>query len=273
MLVGPDMAACSHMRSFHVNAKGEAAAQVNTAQRPRKRSRQHRAVAPAHAPCSSGSTLSQVRLCQRCQARQRVLRLGLCAGRYEGAAHHVPPADLIMLFHPGLAARQEQAIETECLWTRNDGRPGDAHAHGSARGRAHRKARASPQAHCGGGMRSLARAWQPALRRLQESPAPVFCTAFSFTEAQDEVPVLRGLSAASMQARKLVPPERNAFASLVPRAMPVPARAGAMCSGESPLWREFETGAPDLCRVLELENDWLHVNKVVFGMVPVSHTA
>ena len=271
LLIGPDMAACSHLQHLHIgrHASTETCPSDGAgASRGRKRRRTAQQAHPA--PQQHMSQACQcVQLCQQCSLSQRALRIGLCTERFEDAVQVLPRADLTMLFHPGLAAEQPQVVETACLWQHKQSAskqhappanlsPNIGHQHG-------RHLR-TPQKHTQSSMRSLAKAWRPALRRLQACRAPVFCTAFSFTEAADEVAVLCKITRSGQH--KLVAAHANPFASLTPRAMPVPARAGAMCRGESPLWQELASEQPDVGRVLQLENDWLHVNKVIFGMLP-----
>ena len=60
-----------------------------------------------------------------------------------------------------------------------------------------------------------------------------------------------------------VPATLNPFRSLTPRAVPLPMLQGAMCNGPSPFWSALAAGNAD--EGLRLLDDWLHVNKVLFG--------
>jgi hypothetical protein len=194
-----------------------------------------------------------------------------------------------LLFHPGLAANQEQAVETHSLWNRHS----KQHISGPCKLKDKRhktSARDSnsllgsldsmqEQKDKGKGMqqnqkqmlqdqnaqkhevmKSLRRAWKPSLARLREISGPTFFTAFSFAEAADEV--------AELQAAGItlsIEPQLNPWASLAPRGVPLPAQQGALCKGPSPLWAELASDKPRLTRIAALEEDWLCANKVVFG--------
>ena len=86
-------------------------------------------------------------------------------------------------------------------------------------------------------------------------------TRVKHAEAQDEARELGKLDIGLS-----IPPERNPFASLVPRSVAVPTLRDATCRGASPVWTALAGSPGDgaaLEAVLACEGDWLHVNKML----------
>jgi hypothetical protein len=257
VLIGPDLQACTHLSWCQVQAHALSNLRCFTV--PQKRS------------CAAGKP-PDVLLCSRCTATKASLQVALCACRYEELTTGSSQADLTMLFHPGLAANQAQVVETCNLWG------GQAKQQMSAPCKPLHRRYTTTQLGSKGltdsftsqwqhednqkgkrqaEMRSLRRAWKPSLTRLQGA---TFFTAFSFAEAKDE---LAELNAAGIKLS--VGPQWNPFASLAPRGVPIPAWQGAMCKGSSPLWSELASPEPNVTQIAAMDEDWLCVNKVIFG--------
>lgn len=174
-MIGPDLHACKQYKSLLAPLPS--------------------AGAVANPPETCGNALA---LCKTCRRAGRTLCVHLCADRFEAAHPSLPPADLVMLFHPGLAATNTQVIEGADAWV--SAQPGVPRSVPSGAAVAGKRTQGSGG--CGAGVKrqrgdgsgsradggsggqrkvmpSLAKAWAPCLSILRAARAPIFVTAFS----------------------------------------------------------------------------------------------
>lgn len=110
VMIGPDLQGCKLYKSLLASSSATQAA------RP----------APSASSQLPHACSNALTLCPACRRAGRHLQVFLCAERFEDAHPSLLAADLVMLFHPGLAATNSQVIEDAASWDQAERARGDA---------------------------------------------------------------------------------------------------------------------------------------------------